>query len=86
MLRYFLNADEISDSAQEFLVDYPGWDTQQLWVLKARAQAAKEGYELLIAKINEAIADGVAEAQRARPLHDRGQTFALRHMRFASAK
>jgi len=58
-------AQEISDSATAVLVDYPGWDKDQIAVLKARAQAAKEGYELLIAKINEAIMDGIAEAKAA---------------------
>jgi hypothetical protein len=58
-------AHEISESATAVLVDYPGWDKDQIAVLKARAQAAKEGYEMLVAKINDAIKDGVEEARAA---------------------
>ena len=58
-------AKEIADSATTVLITYPGWDKDQISVLKARAQAATEGYELLIAKINEAIMEGVTEARAA---------------------
>jgi len=37
------------------LVDFPGWDTQQIATLKARAQAAKEFHQLLFASVEAAI-------------------------------
>lgn len=51
----------IVDSATGVLVDYGGWDSMQISVLKVRAQAAKEHHELLIARMMEAIRDGVDE-------------------------
>lgn len=54
-------SQEIVDSATKILIQYPGWDPQQITVLKVRAQAATEHHEMLLAKINEAIRDGVAE-------------------------
>lgn len=51
----------IVDSATAVLVDYGGWDPAQISVLKVRAQAAKEHHELLIAKMMEAIREGVEE-------------------------
>jgi hypothetical protein len=54
-------SQEIVDSAVSILVHYGGWDPQQITVLKVRAQAATEHHELLLAKINEAIREGVSE-------------------------
>jgi len=58
----FQMSQEIVDSITATAIDYPGWDMQQLMVLKARAQAAKEHHELFFAKLQEAINDGVREA------------------------
>jgi hypothetical protein len=52
---------DIANSLTANAIDYPGWDTQQMMVLKVRAQAAKEHHELLFARIKEAIRDGVQE-------------------------
>jgi hypothetical protein len=61
----------LSDEATRISVTYPGWDPQQIMVLKARAQAALEHHELFFAKIQEAIRDGI-EAQAADSnLHDK---------------
>ena len=51
------------DSAAAVLVDYGGWDAQQITVLKARAQAAKEHHNMLLGAINEAIREGVEEGR-----------------------
>ena len=51
----------LSDEATRISVTYPGWDPQQIMVLKARAQAALEHHELFFAKIIEAIREGVQE-------------------------
>jgi hypothetical protein len=51
----------LSDDATRTSVMYPGWDPQQIMVLKARAQAALEHHELFFAKIQEAISDGIQE-------------------------
>ena len=52
-------------------IEYPGWDLQQLMVLKARAQAAKEHHELLFGTIKDAIESGI-RAQAASPdLHSK---------------
>ena len=46
-------------------IEYPGWDLQQLLVLKARAQAAKEHHELLFGTIKDAIEAGILEQKAA---------------------
>lgn len=53
------------DEATANLIDYPGWDKDQIAVLKARAQAAKEHHRLLFVKIAEAIQDGIGEAKQS---------------------
>ena len=45
------------------LVDYPGWDKDQIAALKQRAQAAKEFHEQLFGTITEAIQEGISEGQ-----------------------
>ena len=56
-------SQEIVDTATKTLVQYPGWDPQQVMVLKVRAQAADEHHALLIAKINDAILEGIKEGR-----------------------
>lgn len=58
-------SQSLVDEATANLIDYPGWDKDQIAVLKARAQAAKEHHARLFMKITEAIQDGVSEAQEA---------------------
>jgi|SRR5579864_1308075 len=55
---------DMADEAGRISITYPGWDPQQIMVLKARAQAALEHHELFFAKIKEAIAEGI-QAQAA---------------------
>lgn len=52
---------DLADEAGRISITYPGWDPNQMIVLKARAQAALEYHELFFAKIKEAINDGVQE-------------------------
>ncbi len=52
-------------------IDYPGWDVQQLMVLKSRAQAAKEHHDLLFGKMNDAIRDGVQAQAAATNLNEK---------------
>lgn len=52
---------DLVDTATQILISYPGWDPQQIMVLKARAQAAQEHHDMFFAKITEAIREGVAE-------------------------
>src|ERR1700730_3429728 len=59
----FRLSQSLGDSATAALVDYPGWDKDQIACLKARAQAAKEHHALLFATIQETINTGVAEAK-----------------------
>lgn len=56
---------EISNELTATAVDYPGWDLQQLLVLKARAQAAKEHHERLFLKLNAIIHAGIEEQAAA---------------------
>jgi exosome complex RNA-binding protein Csl4 len=56
-------AQELVQNAADVCADFPGWDPQQIVVLKVRMQTAKEFKDLLIAKINEAIRAGVDEAR-----------------------
>ena len=51
------------DSAAAVLVDYGGWDKDQIAVRKARAQAAKEHHNMLLGGINDAIREGVEEGR-----------------------
>lgn len=55
---------DLVDTAARISITYPGWDPQQIMVLKARAQAALEHHELFFGKIDEAIHEGI-EAQAA---------------------
>jgi hypothetical protein len=52
---------EIVNSLSANAIDYPGWDKDQLMLLKVRAQTAKEHHDLLFANISEAIREGVQE-------------------------
>lgn len=63
-------SQELAKTANDILVNYPGWDPQQVMVLKVRAQAAKEHHELLISKIQEAIHDGIVESSSAFPARE----------------
>lgn len=56
-------SQEIVQTATDQLVEYEGWDKDQIAVLKARAQAAKEHHMLLLARIQSAIEEGEAEAR-----------------------
>lgn len=50
-------------NAADQCADYPGWDPQQIVVLKVRMQAAKELRDLLLSEINTAIETGLTEAR-----------------------
>jgi SOS response regulatory protein OraA/RecX len=54
-------SQEIVQSAIDTCINYPGWDDKQMAMLAVRQKCAKEHHELLIAKINEAIREGVSE-------------------------
>ncbi len=54
-------SQDLVDGATAICTDFPGWDPQQVMMLKCRAQAAKEHHALLISAINDAIAVGIAE-------------------------
>lgn len=55
--------DDLVERTVEECSDYPGWDPQMMVVLKVRMQAAKELKPAILAKINETIDAGVAEAR-----------------------
>ena len=54
---------DLIQNAVETCSGYPGWDPQQMVVLKIRMQTAKEHHEMLFAKIQEAIRDGIEESR-----------------------
>ena len=60
-------SQELVQSAADICADYPGWDDKQIVVLKVRMQAAKEHHQLLLAKINEAIEEGISEGREKSP-------------------
>ena|SRR5258708_2129848 len=68
---------EIVNSLSAHCIDYPGFDKDQLMVLKVRAQTAKEHHELLFAKITEAIREGVQEQAASADLPDKSVTEVL---------
>jgi hypothetical protein len=47
--------------AIDAVVDFPGWDEQQISALKARAQAAKEFHNTLFGEIDKAVVDANEE-------------------------
>lgn len=53
---------EMVKEAVDTCTNYPGWDAQQIVVLKVRQQAATELRDMLVAKINEAVQVGLSEA------------------------
>lgn len=56
-------SQELVQEATDICTDYPGWDAQQIVVLKVRMQCAKEHHQMFLAKINEAIHIGLVEGQ-----------------------
>ncbi len=56
-------SEELVQIATDISVDFGGWDTQQIVILKARAQASKEHHQGLLGKLQEAIDIGLAEAR-----------------------
>jgi len=56
------------EEATAVLVDWGGWDPQQIITLKARAQAAKEHHQMLFTRIQNAIHDGIVEAAEKKDL------------------
>ena len=56
-------SQQLVDEAVSASVEYPGWDSQQIVVLKCRAQAAKEHHQQLIRRIMAAIQDGLEAAK-----------------------
>jgi hypothetical protein len=49
--------------ATDALVNYPGWDQQQISVLKSRAQALSEHHVQLFSMVNEALAEARQESE-----------------------
>lgn len=60
-------SQELVKEAADLCADYPGWDPQQITVLKVRMQVAKEHHRALIGKIMEAIQIGIEEGRAALP-------------------
>jgi hypothetical protein len=56
-------SEQLVREAADASIDYPGWDAQQITVLKCRAQAAKEHHTQLIRRIMAAIQDGLEAAK-----------------------
>lgn len=59
-----LLSQQLVQEASDQSRDYPGWDPQQMVVLKCRAQASHEHHEALLARMQNAINTGIAEATR----------------------
>lgn len=55
-------SQQLVNEATEALITFPGWDKDQIAVLKARAQAAFEHHQQLFIRMSSAIENGVAEA------------------------
>lgn len=54
-------SQDIVQTAADVCAEYPGWDAQQIVILKVRMQCAKEHHQLLIQKMQEAIREGVEQ-------------------------
>jgi hypothetical protein len=58
----FQISQELVAEATAALVDFQGWDKDQIALLKARAQAAKEHHNQFFGRIFERIAEGIQVA------------------------
>lgn len=56
-------SQNIVQMAVDNCADYPGWDAQQIVVMKVRMQCAKEHHQLILSEIQRAIEEGVGEAR-----------------------
>jgi hypothetical protein len=56
-------SQEMVQGAVDICTNYPGWDAQQIVVLKVRQQAATEHHQMLFAKMEEAIQQGIQDAR-----------------------
>lgn len=56
-------SEELVRQTREAADDFGGWDPQQIVMMKVRSQAAKEHHQLLLARIKDAIAQGIAEGR-----------------------
>ena len=54
-------SQELAQEAADICADYPGWDAQQIVVLKVRMQVAREHHNALIGKVQMAIQAGLDE-------------------------
>jgi hypothetical protein len=54
---------QLAKEAADVSIDYPGWDSQQIAVLKSRAQGSKEHHYELLRRIQAAIEAGLAEGR-----------------------
>lgn len=59
-------SQELVQTATDLCTDYPGWDAQQIMVLKVRMQAAKEHHNLWLSQVSNAIQEGIDEAKELR--------------------
>lgn len=57
---------QLVKEASDTSIDYPGWDAQQIAVLKSRAQGSKAHHEEMQRRIQSAIQDGIAEGRAMR--------------------
>jgi hypothetical protein len=62
---------QMADDAGRISITYPGWDPQQIIVLKVRAQAALEHHEAYFANIQAAIREGIQAQATAANLHEK---------------
>ena len=54
---------EMIQEASDASAEYPGWDTQQMVVLKVRHQATKELGQAFLVRISNAIQAGIDEGR-----------------------
>lgn len=55
-------SQEMVNRAISACMNYPGWDAQQIVILKVRMQAAQEHHLALFTRVDNAIQEGIAEA------------------------
>jgi len=56
-------SQDLVKTAEDICANYPGWDTQQIVMLKVRMQTAREHHAALFAAVNDAIRAGLDEAR-----------------------
>lgn len=79
-------SQDLCEEAAKAVADFPGWDPMMIVILKVRLQVAREYHDMFFNRINDKIAEGIAEAKsRDEMLVERAKTESDRIQEAAAA-